>query len=93
MEELVYDLLRAGIAVDLLCGAGADGMVHYGVRLRPFAKDLPKGKMIIAEGDSFSEGLDAAYAIAQARTWRNIDWAARPWAAPDKRPSPLSLFV
>lgn len=92
MQELVYDLQRIGIATELLTGDGADGMVHYGVRLRTFGKNLPKNKMVMAEGATFEEAMDIAYGEAIARRWINTDWAARPWPVASRRQDLSDFF-
>lgn len=84
MEDIVRQLQMAGICVDLLCGTDKDGAVRYGTRLRTFGKDLPKGKMIIAQGDTFAEAIGEAVEKAYARRWENTDWAARPWPVREK---------
>lgn len=85
MEETVYDCQRAGIAVDLLVGAGDDGLVHFGVRLRTFGRNVPKDKMILAEGATFADALATATEYAIARAWTKLDWGSRPWAVGDRR--------
>lgn len=79
MEELVLELLKAGIATELLAAEAADGTGFYAVRLRPFSRNLPKNKMIIARGDTFSEALINAVEKAEARRWEALDWSKRPW--------------
>lgn len=79
MEEIVLELQLAGISTELLCARAADGTAFYGVRLRPFGRQLPKNKMIIAAGATFSEALVNAIEKAESRRWEAIDWSARPW--------------
>lgn len=80
MEELVLELVLAGIATELLCARAADGTAFYGVRLRPFGRNLPKNKMIVAAGNTFSEALINAVEKAEARRWESLDWSVRPWS-------------
>lgn len=80
MEEAVLELLLAGIATELLCARAADGTAFYGVRLRTFGRNLPKNKMIVAAGNTFSEALINAIEKAEARRWEYLDWSTRPWA-------------
>lgn len=79
MEELTLSLFQSGIAVELLCAAAADGTQFYGVRLRPFGRNLPRTKMIVAAGATFAEALINAVEKAEARRWEALDWAVRPW--------------
>ena len=79
MEELVLELLKAGISVELLAAEAADGTGFVGVRLRPFSRNLPRNKMIVAKGDTFSEALINAIEKAENRRWEALDWAKRPW--------------
>ena len=88
METTVYELVNSGIAVDLLVPSRYDSSDSVGVRLRPFSKNLPKNRMVLAAGHTFEEALHDAVAKAEAGRWENLDWAARPWpvtGTPDRR--------
>ena len=91
MEDAVLELMLAGIATELLCARAADGTAFYGVRLRPFGRQLPKNKMIVAGGETFSESLIRAIDKAESRRWEALDWTARPWEQL-ARNSPTSSF-
>lgn len=80
MEQLVLTLFQSGIAVELLCAAAADGTEFYGVRLRPFGRNLPRTKMIVAAGNTFAEALIDAVEKAESRRWEALDWSVRPWS-------------
>lgn len=80
MEQLVLTLFQSGIAVELLCAAAVDGTEFYGVRLRPFGRNLPRTKMIVAAGNTFAEALINAVEKAESRRWEALDWSVRPWS-------------
>jgi hypothetical protein len=80
MEQLTLSLYQSGIAVELLCAAAADGTQFYGVRLRPFGRNLPRTKMIVAAGNTFEEALINAVEKAESRRWEALDWSIRPWS-------------
>lgn len=80
MEQLTLSLFQSGIAVELLCAAAADGTEFYGVRLRPFGRNLPRTKMIVAAGNTFAEALINAVDKAESRRWEALDWSIRPWS-------------
>lgn len=82
MEEIVAELVSAGIAVELLVGLDADQKQRYGVRLRTFGKQLPQNRMIIAAGATFQEALIEAVEKAEQRRWESLVWSARPWDVP-----------
>lgn len=79
MEDIVAELVSAGIAVELLVGLDADQQQRYGIRLRTFGKQLPQNRMIMAAGATFSEALCEAVEKAEQRRWENLVWSARPW--------------
>lgn len=79
IEELHYQLLSSGIALELLGGVDAEGIWRQGVRLRTFGRQVPKHKMVMASGDSFEEAANEAVAKAKERRWEALDWGARPW--------------
>lgn len=79
MEEIVAELVSAGIAVELLVGLDIEQKQRYGVRLRTFGKQLPQNRMIMAAGNTFSEALCEAVEKAEQRRWENLVWSARPW--------------
>lgn len=79
MEEIVAELVSAGIAVELLVGLDSEQRQRYGVRLRTFGKQLPQNRMIMAAGATFSEALCEAVEKAEQRRWENLVWSARPW--------------
>jgi len=91
MEEAVLELMLAGIATELLCARAADGTAFYGVRLRPFGRNLPKNKMIVAAGATFEEAVINAITKAEARRWEALDWSTRPWEQLTRN-SPASSF-
>jgi hypothetical protein len=91
MEPAVKDLVQSGIAVDLLVPSVNDENEQVGVRLRTFAKSLPKNKMVLGKGKTFVEALDDAYTKAAARRWEPLEWAARPW--PVKSAGDLNLLA
>lgn len=79
MEAEVWELMRAGITVDLIVGVTADDGVGVGVRLRTIGKRLPKQLMVLGCADTFEEALADAVAKAAAGRWESLNWAARPW--------------
>ena len=88
MEDDVYALVNAGIAVDLLVPSRYDSGGEVGIRLRPFAKNLPRNRMVLASGDTFVEALTRAITKGEEGRWETLDWAARPWpvtGTPDRR--------
>lgn len=82
MEEIVAELVSAGIAVELLVGVDAEQIQRYGIRLRTFGKQLPQNRMIIAAGATFQEALIEAVEKAEQRRWENLVWSSRPWDVP-----------
>jgi hypothetical protein len=82
-EAQVFDLIRTGIAVELLAGVDADGTAQVGVRLRTFGKNLPKDKMVLSGGETIEEALEEACGKAANERWERLDWAARPWEPAD----------
>jgi hypothetical protein len=79
VEDIVAELVSAGIAVELLVGLDLEQKQRYGVRLRTFGKQLPQNRMIIAAGNTFSEALCEAVEKAEQRRWEHLVWSARPW--------------
>jgi hypothetical protein len=79
LEQYAADLQASGIALELICGWDASNEFRFGVRLRAFAKNLPKNRMVIATGDTFLEATAEAIAKAESGRWENVDYAARPW--------------
>lgn len=90
MEGDVWELFKAGIAVDLLVPLGTSTVLDVGVRLRPYKKTLPKNKMILGCGATFPEALEDAIGKAHDGRWESLDWAARPWEV--DRPPDLSAY-
>lgn len=86
MEDMVADLVGSGISVELLVGSAIRGGTVYGIRLRTFGKLLPKNRMVLAHGETFTEALIDAISKAEAGRWENLDWAKRPWETAPKFP-------
>jgi hypothetical protein len=78
-ENRVLQLQASGITVDLLCAQISNSIAYVGVRLRPFAKKLPREKMVMATGATFEDALTVALGKAEDGRWENLDWSARPW--------------
>ena len=85
MESDVFDLVKAGIAVELLVPTASPEVSDVGVRLRTFGKLLPKNKMVLGSGPTFYEALCDAMDKAKRGRWEGLDWAARPWPVNDRR--------
>jgi len=83
-EDKVYACIISGIAVEMLVRSNADDTYNVGIRLRTYGKNLPRDKMVLADGDSFGSALDSALEKAKARRWEKLDWAARPWTVPTR---------
>lgn len=84
IEDLVWALVSAGIAVELLVQTGSKEEYQVGIRLRTFGKQLPRDRMILAGGHTFREALEEAVEKARARRWEQLDWGARPWQVANK---------
>ena len=82
MEAEVYDLVNAGIAVDLLVPGKACDCTDVGIRLRTYGRNLPPRRMIIATAATFEEALLNAIAKAEDGRWESLNWATRPWSEP-----------
>lgn len=83
MENIVFDLVKSGIAVELLVPTDAPDVTDVGVRLRTFGKSLPKDRMVLGVGATFSEALDDAVDKASRKRWEHLNWSARPWKRPE----------
>lgn len=86
MEDDVWELFNAGIAVDLLVPTSRDTCTDVGIRLRPYSKRLPAHRMVLGAGPTFIEALEDALVKAKAGRWESLNWSARPWgvsAAPN----------
>lgn len=79
MEDDVWELFNAGIAVELLVPTSREACTCVGIRLRPYSKKLRQGVMVLASGETFVEALSDAIAKAQNGRWERLDWSARPW--------------
>jgi len=79
LEQTFLDLQAGGIGTDLLGGIDAAEVMQVGVRLRTFGRKLPKGRMVVAGGDTFEEAMGNALAKAKSGRWETLDWSARPW--------------
>lgn len=84
IEDKVWALNGAGIAVELLTGSGEGETYYIGIRLRTFGKRLPANRMILAAGLTFEEALDEAISKAKAKRWESLDWGSRPWERPTR---------
>lgn len=80
MEDIVKDLINAGISVELLVPAPKDQVDVVGIRLHPYGKGMPKDKMILGVGPTFAEALNDAVEKAHAKRWEHLSWSKRPWA-------------
>lgn len=78
-EAAVWDLMRSGIGVELLIPTVREEGDTVGIRLRPWGKQLPKDKMILATGNTFAEALQDAITKAKDRRWERLSWTMRPW--------------
>lgn len=85
MESDVWELNKAGVAVELLTPLGTSTVTDVGIRLRTYGKLLPRDRMVLCRGATFVEALNGAIAKAQAGRWEPLEWAARPWDV-DKPP-------
>lgn len=79
MENIVFDLFNAGIAVELLVPGRDCECTDVGVRLRPYAKRLPNNRMILGAAPTFMEALIIAVEKAEDGRWESLDWSKRPW--------------
>jgi len=79
MENDVFALNQAGIAVELLTPTDNPSETKVGIRLRTFGKSLPKDRMVLGVGETFTEALDDAMDKAKRGRWEHLDFSARPW--------------
>jgi hypothetical protein len=80
VENDVFALVQAGIAVELLVPVDNPAVTEVGIRLRTYGKQLPPNKMVLGVGEVFQEALLDAMQKAKSGRWENLDWSARPWA-------------
>lgn len=78
-EERVWELMRAGIAVELLIPSVRETGATVGIRLRTWGKQLPKNMMVLGTALTFADALEDAVEKASNRRWEHLDWSKRPW--------------
>jgi hypothetical protein len=73
------------VNIELMLWENDKGILHYGVRLRPWKQDTRVPSMILVQGLSLEDAMNNAARSHFKNEWIALDYAARPWDTQDRK--------
>lgn len=78
MDSVTYFATKR-VNIDLMPYINAKGILHIGVRIRPWTQAGKKQLMILSQGHTLQHAMDSAARDYHLDRWQELDWRRRPW--------------
>src|SRR5664279_387193 len=67
------------VNLELILYINTQGILHYGLRLRPWKQEGRRPMMILVQGLTLDDCMNNAARAYHLDKWLELDWTARPW--------------
>lgn len=78
MNAVEY-LANKRVNIDLLLWEAPNGILHIGVRIRPWKQEGRRPRMVLSQGLTLADAIDKAARDYHLDRWEELDWTIRPW--------------
>lgn len=67
------------VNIDLLLYTGPNGVLHIGIRVRPWSQQTKRPLMLLSQGLTLIDAINKAARDYHLDRWQELDWRRRPW--------------